>query len=300
MQALHAPGNGSERIKSNGAESLQLELPLLNPAEPVEACRETSELCARATASPYSEYDDTSLAQWLSEELNARVVLRFRAAQRSWLRWRKRGGASVEYRISLHDRLRAAPAAFFVHLVDWMRHPRSKAAAAAVRSYLAKMPPPETKTLPSTPRRLQPKGRCYDLEEIFEHVNSAYFGGAISAEIGWGSVPRKVFRRCIRLGVYQAATNRIYIHPALDHPRVPVYVVEFIVYHEMLHAKIPVQSMEKSRCVIHSKEFREWERKHPFYAQAEKWIRAPENQEFLRRNIRMLRWERRKSHENGL
>jgi hypothetical protein len=118
--------------------------------------------------------------------------------------------------------------------------------------------------------RLQPRGRCYDLEDVFARVNAAHFGGTIQARIGWGRTPARRRRRTIRLGVYEHTTREIRIHPALDDPRVPAYFVEFVVFHEMLHQLFP-SPPGATRRLHHPRAFRERERTFPQYGAALAW-----------------------------
>jgi predicted metal-dependent hydrolase len=57
-----------------------------------------------------------------------------------------------------------------------------------------------------------------------------------------------------------------------DDVRVPRYVVEYIVYHEMLHLKHPVKLKGSRRCV-HSKQFQEEERLFPKLDDVKKFLR---------------------------
>jgi predicted metal-dependent hydrolase len=62
----------------------------------------------------------------------------------------------------------------------------------------------------------------------------------------------------------------IRINPVLDIERVPPYFVEFIVYHEMLHAFLGVKN-KNGRRSVHSKEFRELEKRFSDYEKAMAW-----------------------------
>lgn len=89
------------------------------------------------------------------------------------------------------------------------------------------------------------QGRIYDLEQIFDGLNSRFFHGLLGRPLmAWSEV-----RARNRLGHYDPAHNAIVISRAFDHPRVPRYVVEYIVYHEMLHLKHPVKLRGSRRCV---------------------------------------------------
>ena len=123
-----------------------------------------------------------------------------------------------------------------------------------------------------TPRRLNLKatGKYYDLLNIFESINRAYFEGSVSSTIAWGKESPRYAVRKRTLGSYSSHTNAIRINPVLDNPRVPRFYIEFIVYHEMLHAFIGVKS-KNGRRSIHSKEFREGEKVFKDYEKAMAW-----------------------------
>ena len=57
-----------------------------------------------------------------------------------------------------------------------------------------------------------------------------------------------------------------------DHPAMPRWVVEYIVYHEMLHLKHPVRLRGSRRCV-HSAEFQAEERLFPRAGEAEGFLK---------------------------
>lgn len=113
-------------------------------------------------------------------------------------------------------------------------------------------------------------GRHYDLRSIYESVNDAYFEGSITATITWGTKsPRRAVRRRT-LGSFSSHSNSIRINPILDNERVPDYFIEFIVYHEMLHAHIGVQK-KNGRRSVHSREFKEREKMFKEYEKAMVW-----------------------------
>jgi len=74
------------------------------------------------------------------------------------------------------------------------------------------------------------------------------------------------------LGHYDPAHNAIIISRVFDHPRVPRFVVEYIMFHEMLHLKHPVKLRGSRRCV-HSPEFVAEERVFPELAQAQNFLK---------------------------
>lgn len=112
------------------------------------------------------------------------------------------------------------------------------------------------------------RGRYFDLDEIFEDLNRRFFHGLMGRpQLTWS---RDHARN--RLGHYDPAHNTIVISRVFDHPRVPRYVVEYIVFHEMLHLKHPVKLRGSRRCV-HSKEFQEEEKSFPELQRAQKFLR---------------------------
>ncbi len=121
------------------------------------------------------------------------------------------------------------------------------------------------------PDRVEPEGRVYNLREIFEKVNREYFPNEIEAVITWGKrSPKKAVRKRT-LGSYNSETKTIRINPGLDCVRVPGFFIEFIVYHEMLHADIGILRRKNGRRAIHTREFRERERLFRDYRQVLEW-----------------------------
>jgi len=111
--------------------------------------------------------------------------------------------------------------------------------------------------------QLVARGRCWDLKEIFDSVNARFFQNGIRARIGWARAPRGRRRKTIRLGVYEHSTREIRIHPSLDGADVPLFFVEYIVFHEMLHQLFPNAH--------HPKAFRDREKAFPHYPEAIEW-----------------------------
>jgi predicted metal-dependent hydrolase len=117
-------------------------------------------------------------------------------------------------------------------------------------------------------RILSAQGQVYDLEAIFEQLNIRFFHGLLGRpQMTWSSE-----RARNRLGHYDPAHNAIVVSRVFDHPRVPRYAVEYIVYHEMLHLKHPVKLRGSRRCV-HSKEFQAEEKQFPQLEAAKQFLR---------------------------
>ena len=91
---------------------------------------------------------------------------------------------------------------------------------------------------------------------------------------------RGTFRR---LGHHDAAHETIVISKSLDDRKVPRFVVEYVVFHEMLHIIHPAK-IQNGRRYHHSPAFRRDEKKFAFYEESEKWIEN--NSRFLKRKAR--------------
>jgi predicted metal-dependent hydrolase len=112
------------------------------------------------------------------------------------------------------------------------------------------------------------QGRTYDLEKVFDDLNQRFFYGLLAR-------PRMTWSRDHarnRLGHYDPAHNAIVVSRVFDHPRVPCYAVEYIVYHEMLHLKHPVKLRGSRRCV-HSTAFQVEEKLFPDLGKAKQFLR---------------------------
>ena len=111
------------------------------------------------------------------------------------------------------------------------------------------------------------KGEVYDLEKIFERLNRDYFAGKLDKPtLSWSA--RKTFRR---LGHYDSAHEAIIISKTLDDKRVPEYVAEYVVYHEMLHIFHP-SKIKDGRHFHHTPAFRRDEELFENFHEAELWL----------------------------
>jgi hypothetical protein len=113
-----------------------------------------------------------------------------------------------------------------------------------------------------------PEGRFYNLEEVFDALNTRFFGGMLGRpQLTWSE---RFAKRA--LGHYDAAHNTIVVSRVFDRPSSPRYAIEYLLYHEMLHLKHPVKVKGTRRCV-HSREFKAEENLFPQLAEALAFIR---------------------------
>ena len=102
------------------------------------------------------------------------------------------------------------------------------------------------------------QGHRWDLDEIFESLNSRFFHGLLGRPtLTWSAHHARRM-----LGHYDAAHNTIVVSRVFDRPDTPRCAVEYLLYHEMLHLKHPVRVRAGRRCV-HSREFQAEERLFP-------------------------------------
>jgi hypothetical protein len=112
------------------------------------------------------------------------------------------------------------------------------------------------------------KGETYDLDEIFESINTRFFHGLLGRPLlTWSEHTAK---RC--LGHYDAAHNTIMVSKVFDRKTTPRYAIEYLMYHEMLHLRHPVKVKAGRRCV-HSRDFKADENLFPELAKAKDYLK---------------------------
>lgn len=110
-------------------------------------------------------------------------------------------------------------------------------------------------TLDSSAGDAEP-GVVHHLESAFERVNCEYFGGAMSRPtIQWAKAASSR-----KLGSFDPIGDRVTISALLDRPAIPSFVVDFVLYHELLHRKHGVE-WRRGRAHVHTRLFREDERR---------------------------------------
>jgi len=118
----------------------------------------------------------------------------------------------------------------------------------------------EARRTRSRVRLLPARGCHFDLAEIFARLNHRFFNGELSpCRIGWSARPSRSV-----LGRYDPAHHVIMISRCLDSESIPLEIVEYLVFHEMLHICIPLER-RGSRRVVHSRAFHEAEKAFPNY-----------------------------------
>jgi predicted metal-dependent hydrolase len=179
--------------------------------------------------------------------------------------------------VRLSDLLEGAPenilrAIAHILLAKMYRQPIDRSHAARYRKYIGSHEITRKAHLVRQIRGrklLRPaRGYYYDLDTIFEELNTRFFHGLMARpRMSWSQMRTRRI-----LGHYDPAHNAIIISRIFDHPVVPRFVLEYIVYHEMLHLKHPVKLRGSRRCV-HSSEFQAEEKLFPRAAEAELFLK---------------------------
>jgi hypothetical protein len=118
------------------------------------------------------------------------------------------------------------------------------------------------------------EGRHFDLREIFDRLNARYFRNRLRGyKITWGQRRKKKPQSYIVFGSIQEQDRVIRIHPLLDREFVPRWYIDYVVFHEMLHAFVPDKYDPAGRRIIHHEGFLSREREYRHYTRAVKWER---------------------------
>ena len=114
-----------------------------------------------------------------------------------------------------------------------------------------------------------PAGEHYNLEELFEELNARFFHGLMARPaLGWS-------RRASRtmLGHFDPSHNAIVISRVFDRAEAPRLALEYVLYHEMLHLRYPVEHRGARRCV-HTPEFKRAEKEFPGLEEAKRMLKT--------------------------
>lgn len=215
-----------------------------------------------------SDPDTKRVREYLSSSLGLPVRLTITDNRHSLITCQTKNGVAV---IRLHHMFLHADRRFLRSLASFCKRP-TKSNRQVINRYIAEhnyLIAEKDKAKP--PPKPQVRGEQFDLQELFDKINAKYFKRTCDAVITWGRDTNRRRRRSIQLGSYDFEANAIRIHPTLDAPWVPRYVLEALVYHEILHWLFrPRQN--GSRRVFHGRAFREAETAFPHYERTQKWI----------------------------
>ena len=113
-----------------------------------------------------------------------------------------------------------------------------------------------------------PRGEHYDLEEVFERLNRRFFSGLLGQpQLGWSRAASRGM-----LGHFDPAHNAIIISRIFDRPGVPAVALDYVMFHEMLHLRYPVDH-HGARRRVHTREFRAAEKEFPDLKEAKEILK---------------------------
>lgn len=184
---------------------------------------------------------------------------------------RERDGR-LRFRIS--HRLEAAPEVVLEGVVGLLlskvhRLPLGKADKDAVRAYKEYLEASQAAKPQVLGRKhIDPVGTHRSLLESYLRVSLDL--GLILPKVPTLSWSKTVARH--RFGHWDADHNAVVISQVLDDPDVPEFVLDYVLYHELLHIMHPAKMGSGTKRIVHSAAFRREERKFPRWPEAEKWI----------------------------
>lgn len=190
----------------------------------------------------------------------------------SLIRWE---GERLSVRIT--DVLNGAPAAIleslaYILISKLLRRPVPKEYSARYRRYLNRKEMRRSLHLVRQARGRKfvsgGQGSHYDLDGLFEDLNFRYFHGLMARPLlGWSRQASRTM-----LGHFDPSHNAIIISKLLDTEKAPRLAVEYVLFHEMLHLRFPVEHRGARRCV-HTADFKKAEREFAGWKEAQETLK---------------------------
>ena len=116
------------------------------------------------------------------------------------------------------------------------------------------------------------KGKFFDLRKIFDKLNARYFRNRLRGySVVWGRKRKLRPREYMVFGTIQEEDRIIRIHPLLDRAFIPTWFLEYVLYHEMLHAVVPDRFDQQGRRLVHHEKFAAREREFHYFRRAKAW-----------------------------
>jgi hypothetical protein len=113
-----------------------------------------------------------------------------------------------------------------------------------------------------------PQGEHHDLQALFDRLNAHFFDGLLGCpQLGWSRGRSRTM-----LGHFDPSHNAIVISRILDRPGAESLALEYVMFHEMLHLRYPVDHAGARRRV-HTKEFQQAEKKFPRLKEAKEQLK---------------------------
>ncbi len=186
-----------------------------------------------------------------------------------------------QIRLRISDHLRDAPDAALQGLMQLLvtrllRLPESRIDAAVLRAYNEHIEHDKVTARRSQSR--QARGRKH-IDPVGDHRSllESFMRVVLDHDIRLPEAPTLSWsktRSRRRFGHHDGDHNAIVISKTLDDPDVPEFVLDYVVYHELLHIVIPPRLGSGGKRIVHPKEFKQAERRFERWKDAEAWLSA--------------------------
>lgn len=182
-------------------------------------------------------------------------------------------------KVSMHRMFLEAPdnimTALACHIME-----ENSAVSPTVRSYIEEKLRTLDYSKQSDKGKFITKGRFYDLEELYNEINSEYFNNSLDLSITWFGNASQRKRSRVTFGLYYDPLKLIKIHRILDkarrfknEPYFPDFFIKYVIYHEMLHHVCPAYYDDYGKHRIHTVEFKKEEKRFREFEQAQVWMK---------------------------
>ncbi len=179
-------------------------------------------------------------------------------------------GKGPQIQITAQESLITAPDSVFIALLETALGKSTQTNRQRIRDHTfspAYQSARENLEYLNVPKGSSAKGSVHDLRESFKRVNLAFFNEQLPE-------PHLVWNKQItvrKFGHYQWDTDTVMVSRTLDQRGVPEFVLDYVMYHELLHKKLGAR-LVNSRRMVHTSFFREQEAKYPKLAEAQRYL----------------------------
>ncbi len=172
--------------------------------------------------------------------------------------------------VVIHEGYIFAPASVLQSLVYLVYHRQVEPSRASIRAYA------ESPAFIQCARQLasigkavnsQARGHYQDLQKVFDRVNARFFDSRMEMpHLAWSNV--LTYRK---FGHYQPSTDSLMLSASLDDASTPDYVLDFAMYHELLHKHLGYHTRNNRR-ISHHAAFRQLEAQFHQYKEAQQYL----------------------------
>lgn len=262
-----------------GGRQLEIDFPRLRPGGDAAAqAPGATPAPGAAPAAPGERLEEHArrIAGFLSVALPQSADVVFNDNRATMISFRRAQGRIT---VRLHRMFRHAGERELAALALFLGCRDRRASRALDRFIAAHREEIDSRPRPRARRRIS-AGAAHDLAPVLERVRLRYFGGFGDVAICWaGRRPAqrrpgaRSGSRSRALATYSFEDRTIRVSKVLDSPEVPEFVLDWVVYHEMLHHVLPTET-SSGRRRFHTRRFRALEHAFERYEEARAWEKA--------------------------